>query len=132
MQPKRVVIILSHARSGGTLLTQCFEDVDGGVLVFNEPEIFAHLAQRLDVENQNDFEIALMDVLFCFCRAFWTRSTSPANAASPSTIVIKILPHLLFLVKPLLKIREEMEPFFDMSFVFLYRNPVDCIKSSLR
>ena len=117
---KRVVIVMSHPRSGGSLLAQCFEDVEGEADVYNEPEIFMHFA-----ETSTDKKL-LRRIVFCFCRSIWSREDGPA------VLAIKMPPHHPWLLKPLLDIEEDMRPFFDMSFLFIYRNPIDTAKSALK
>ena len=122
MLDKRVVIAMSHPRSGGSLLAQCFEDVEGGAEVFNEPEIFMHFAVQI-----GDLPL-LKQILICFCQMFWTKKRHEA----PSTIVIKMPPQYPWLLRSLLAIEEDLKPFFDLSCVFLYRKPIDLAKSTIK
>ena len=114
----------SHARSGGTLLARCFEDVDGGALVFNEPEIFVHLTSfgsKLDMD-------LFKRVFFCFCKTFWLTD----ELDSTQNIVIKIRPGYPWVLRHFLDLEEDMKPFLKMSFLINYRNPVDAMKSSIK
>ena len=111
---------MSQGRSGGTLLAQCFEDVDGGVEVYCEPDIFMHFAM-----GQFD-DKTLKRIVFSFCQRLWTSNQRL------STIVIKMPPQHPWLIKPLLRIQNDMKPFFEMSFLFNYRNPIDTTKSIIK
>ena len=131
---KKVVLVMAHVRSGGTFLTQCFEDVDGGVRVVSEPEIFYHFmwftfrAIRDNVDRSETDDLLKLILLY-FCRRLWT---SDEGDDEVSTIVIKMPPHLPWLMKPLTRVEEALKPYFGMSFLFLYRNPLDFMKSWLR
>ena len=142
---KRLIIIGSHVRSGGTLLTRCFEDVDGGVRVFNEPEIFQHFSDFVLANKKSSIErlTLLKYLLFALCKSLWypqktqiAKETPSDETSTPndtvSTIVLKLPAHLPWLLKPLLQIRADMQPFFEMSFLFAYRNPIDSFQSWLR
>ena len=128
---KRVVVIGCQARCGGTLLLQCFEEIAGGVRVFNEPEIFYHYVK------QNGDLALLKRTLFCFCRDFWRERKEAENDdddddEAPSTLVLKMPPQNPTLLKSLLDLEDDLQPFFDMSFLALYRNPVDVTKSLVK
>ena len=123
----QVIIVGSQARSGGSLLSRCFEDVEGGAWVYNQPEIFTHLVNDGSRPNRE----LLKRVLFLFCKAFWSHLEKNASSQSP-IIVIKIKPAFPWLLKSFLDLEKEMETFFQMRFLVNYRNPVDSMKSSIK
>lgn len=116
---KNLVIIYSVARSGSTLLSQIFNQVNT-VLSLSEPDVFYQIVGMRNPDGSNDHEIA---ALLKFCLDFISK---PTSTHPQSHCVIKCrcfgieLGDLIYHLVPNAKV------------IFLYRHLEDVIKSSIR
>ena len=111
---KRMIVVFSHPRSGGTFFTQCFLDYPG-TKIMNEPSVF------LDLFESKNFGL-LKHVLFYLGKGL---------AYSKDQNVVIRLPGLLpWMLKYHIDISSQMP--FDMHFIFLHRKPIPSCKSWMR
>ena len=111
---KKMIVIASHPRSGGTFLTQCFLDYPG-TKIMNEPPVL------LDLYQNKSFHL-LKSVLFYMGKDL--------ICSGYTNLAIKFPGLLLWLMKYHIDISNEMP--FDMHFLFLHRNPVPSFKSWMK
>ena len=111
---KRMIVIFSHPRSGGSFFAQCFSDYPG-TKIMNEPSIFVELFRSKDLS-------LLKYVLFYLGKSLLY--------STDTNLVIKLPPIIPGLWKHLVDISREMP--FTMYFLFLHRKPVPSFKSWLK
>ena len=111
---KRIIVIASHPRSGGTFLTQCFLDCPG-TKVMNEPPVL------LDLYQNKSFHLLKPALFYMGKGLVYSRDTN---------LAIKLPGLLPWLLKHHIDISNEMP--FDMHFLFLHRNPVSSFKSWMK